>query len=133
VDRKTKLFDVGDLTGLTILSLGIGGNRLQLKTRKGNLMLGRNLSKSEADNIRILLEPFVPSLPTPDKFYKRGSQEKYFSGRRNFSYFPAPVNERGRFASSAACARFVAQPSAAVRIISVSGFHRIVATKPIHI
>src|ERR1700674_1369016 len=35
--------------------------------------------------------------PSPDKFYKRKSQEKHFALRRKFSDFPAPVNERGWF------------------------------------
>src|ERR1700694_1342502 len=69
--------------------------------------------------------------PSPDKFYKRKSQEKHFALRRKFSDFPAPVNERGWFWSSAPSARFVAQSSAAVWTFSVSGFHRVVATKPI--
>src|ERR1700682_4175158 len=69
--------------------------------------------------------------PSPDKFYKRKSQEKHFALRRKFSDFPAPVNERGWFWSSAPSARFVAQASAAVWTFSVSGFHRVVATKPI--
>src|ERR1700722_2766648 len=70
-------------------------------------------------------------VPSPVKYYKRESQEKYFSHRRNFSCFPAPVNERWCFAPSAPFARFVAQPIAAVWIFSISGFHRVVATKPI--
>jgi hypothetical protein len=59
------------------------------------------------------------------------SQEKYFFHRRKVSYFPARVYERGWFWPSAPWTRFVAQPSAAVRIFSVSGFHRVVATKPV--
>ena len=73
----------------------------------------------------------IASRPHPDKFYKRKSQEKHFALRRKFSDFPAPVNERGWFWSSAPSARFVAESSAAVWTFSVSGFHRVVATKPI--
>jgi hypothetical protein len=35
------------------------------------------------------------NLPSPVKFYKRKSQEKYLPQRRMFSNFPARVNERG--------------------------------------
>src|ERR1700690_52428 len=73
----------------------------------------------------------IRTLSSPDKFYKRESQEKHFSRRRNFSYFPAPLNERAWFWPSGPSARLVAQPRAAVWIFSVSGFHRVVATKPI--
>jgi hypothetical protein len=34
-------------------------------------------------------------------FYKRGSQEKYFSGDRIFSYIPARVIEQDLFPTSA--------------------------------
>ena len=70
-------------------------------------------------------------LPSPEKFYKRGSQEKYLSHRRIFSYFPARVNERGWFWFSAPWTRFGTQPVTAVWIFSPSGFHRVVATKPV--
>jgi hypothetical protein len=41
------------------------------------------------------------------------------------------VNERGWFWPSAPWTRFVAQPSAAVWIFSLSGFDRVVRTKPV--
>jgi hypothetical protein len=41
------------------------------------------------------------------------------------------MNKRGRCGPSAPFVRFVAQPSVAVWIFSVSGFHRVVATKPV--
>src|SRR6202158_4999081 len=67
----------------------------------------------------------------PGKFYKRKSQEKHFAHRRIFSCFPARVNERGWFCSSAPWTRFGAQPDAAVWIFNPSGFHRLFATKPV--
>ena len=70
-------------------------------------------------------------MPNSDKFYKRKSQEKHFALRRKFSDFPACSIERGCFLPSAPTARFVAQPGVAVWTFSVSGFHRVVATKPI--
>jgi hypothetical protein len=70
--------------------------------------------------------------PPPDKFYKRKSQEKHFANDRIFSDFPARLNERGWFWSSAPWTRFSAQPGAAVWIFSPCGFHRVVATKPVH-
>jgi hypothetical protein len=70
-------------------------------------------------------------VPSPEKFYKRGSQEKYLSCSRIFSYFPARVNEQGWFWPSAPWTRFDAQPGMAVWIFSPSGFHRVVATKPV--
>ena len=66
-----------------------------------------------------------------EKFYKRESQEKHFRGRRIFSYFPARVNEHRWFWRSAPWSRFNAQPGTAVLVFIPSGFHRIVATKPI--
>ena len=71
------------------------------------------------------------AMPSPVKFYKRKSQEKHFAAHRKLSDFPARVNERGCFWPSAPSTRFAAQPSAAVWIFTPSGFHRIVATKPI--
>jgi hypothetical protein len=67
----------------------------------------------------------------PDKFYKRKSQEKHFACDRIFSDFPARVNEQGWFCSSAPWTRFCAQPVTAVWSFSPSGFHRVVATKPV--
>ena len=66
------------------------------------------------------------------RFLERKSQEKYFSHRRTFSDFPAPLNERGWFWPSVPWTRFSAQPCAAIWIFSVSGFHRVVATKLVH-
>jgi hypothetical protein len=59
------------------------------------------------------------------------SQEKHFANDWIFSYFPARVNERGWFWPSAPWTRFLAQPGAAVWVFSPSGFHRVVATKPV--
>jgi hypothetical protein len=61
----------------------------------------------------------------PDKFYKRKSQEKHFTLRREFSNFPACLLERGCFLPSAPWTRFVAQLITAVWIFSISGFHRV--------
>src|ERR1700690_1567747 len=40
---------------------------------------------------------YTSTTPSPEKLYKRKSQEKHFALRRKFSDFPAPVNERGWF------------------------------------
>ena len=69
--------------------------------------------------------------PPPDKFYKRKSQEKHFANDRIFSDFPARLNERGWFWFSAPWTRSSAQPATAVWIFTPSGFHRVVATKPV--
>ena len=69
-------------------------------------------------------------MPSPDKFYKRKSQEKQFTLGRKFSGFPACLIERGCFLPSAPWTRLRTQPVQAVWIFSPSGFHRRVVTTP---
>ena len=72
------------------------------------------------------------AFPSPDKFYKRKSQEKHFALRRKCSDFPACLIERGCFLPSAPWTRFFAQPLRAVWNFSVSGFHPVFSTKPVN-
>jgi hypothetical protein len=74
---------------------------------------------------------YLGEQPSPDKFYKRKSQEKHFTVRGIVSDFPALLNEREWFWLSAPWTRFVAQPRTAVWIFSARGFHRVVATTPV--
>jgi hypothetical protein len=64
LDRKKRELNLSEVKGCVVLSFGLGDslepNRLQLKLRKGSLYMGRNLSKSQANELGILLKRFAP-------------------------------------------------------------------------
>src|SRR3984957_1537164 len=82
-------------------------------------------------NAKASLKILGTTKPSLGKFYKRKSQEKHFSARRIGSAFPALLNEREWFWSSAPWTRFGEQPRPAVWIFSPRGFHRMFATTPV--
>src|SRR3984957_304488 len=82
-------------------------------------------------NAKASLKILGTTKPSLGKFYKRKSQEKHFSARRIGSAFPALLNEREWFWSSAPWTRFGAQLRTAVWIFSPRGFHRMFATTPV--
>ena len=111
-----------------------------LRVYRGNCPINRpSLSTVKRDGIDRTSRVGIASLywyggqrrPSPDRFYKRKSQEKHFTLRRIVSDFPALLNEREWFWPSAPWTRFCAQPMAAVWIFSPRGFHRMFATTPV--
>jgi hypothetical protein len=66
LDRKSKELDVNEITKVVILWIGLGDsgqpNRLQLKARHRSLLLGRNLSKADGQNLAEILRPFLPGV-----------------------------------------------------------------------
>ena len=118
--------------------------RLEFPPRKlTNFMTFKTAVPSECYSFIALCPPPLPlqlgvlvaigtAWPSPDKFYKRKSQEKHCAHRRKVSDFPACLIERGCFLPSAPWTRFIAQPITAVWIFFVSGFHPVFSTKPVH-
>ncbi len=91
-----------------------------------NLETGYDACAVKEDEARFGL----PKWLTPDKFYKRGSQEKTHLHRPEFFLLLSPL-DRARFVLTYRTMCSVSRPcDPAVWVFTVSGFHRFFATKP---
>jgi hypothetical protein len=79
------------------------------------------------------LVSFTPGgkLPTPDKFYKGGSQEKTHLPRPEFFLLPSPPDRARSVLNFRAMDSGAGHGGPAVWVFSTSGFHRLFATKPV--
>src|ERR1700676_3834773 len=68
--------------------------------------------------------------PSPDKFYKGGSQEKIHPLRLEFFLLPSPRDRARSVLNGRAMDSGAGHCDPAVWIFSTSGFHRLFATKP---
>src|SRR5271169_308609 len=71
------------------------------------------------------------SLPTPSKFYKRGSQEKTLLRRLEVFLLRSPLDGAGYVLTARTRCSVAGHGGPAVWVFSTSGFHRLFATKPV--
>jgi hypothetical protein len=89
-----------------------------------------------AERLRLELDSsdrknLVGSQIIPDKFYKRGSQEKTLLQRLEFFLLLSPLDRARSILTYRAMCSVAGQCDPAVWVFSTSGFHRFFATKPV--
>ena len=71
------------------------------------------------------------AIPSPEKFYKGGSQEKTLLPRPEFFLLPSPLHRARSVLNFRAMDSGAEHGDPAIWVFSTSGFHRFSATKPV--
>jgi hypothetical protein len=82
--------------------------------------------------LRHLQRHFTPTIePSPEKFYKGGSQEKTHLLRPEFFLLSSPCDQARSVLNFRAMDSGAGHSDPAIWVFSTSGFHRLFATKPV--